>query len=503
MSSSTACHGHSPDRGARRYWPRWPCTAARSSGTGRLVDVVWGETAPPTAVNTLQSHISYLRGVLGSKAAIRARPPGYFLQLGLGGTDVLLAEQLWRQGTQSSDPVPGSRHLRAALALWRGPRWPIWPAWPGSRSRRTGSECSGSRCSGPCPRRGWPPGSMFSLFLSWNGWPAGHPLDEHIHAQLMVALYRCARQADALAVYHRLRRVLSEELGIDPSQALRDLEIAILRQDTALDAPIPAVASSAGWAGRVHSGAYSGATAIGGARLCRAGRRVGQPRLHPGGDGPGWARRRGHPGGIRHRWCRQDSVRRALGAPGGARFPDGQLYVNLRGFDPSGSPLDPAEAVRGFLDAFGMPAERIPARLPAQAALYRSLLAGRRVLVVLDNARDAEQVRPLLPGSPGCLTIVTSRSQLSGLVAAEGAHPLHLDLLRSPRRATCLCARLGAARVASEPDAADDVIAGCARLPLALVIAAARAATQPGLPARRARRRTARGLGGAERPRRR
>src|SRR6266704_5335770 len=102
------------------------------------------------------------------------------------------------------------------------------------------------------------------------------------------------------------------------------------------------------------------------------------------------------------------------------RFPDGQLYINLRGFDPSGVPVPAVEAIRGFLDAFGIPASQIPRSLDAQAGLYRSLLAGRRVLVVLDNARDVEQVRPLLPGSPGCLVLVTSRSHLTGLVAGEG-----------------------------------------------------------------------------------
>ena len=131
------------------------------------------------------------------------------------------------------------------------------------------------------------------------------------------------------------------------------------------------------------------------------------------------------------------------------RFPDGQLYVNLRGFDPGGLALEPGEAIRGFLEAFAVPAARIPADLDAQAGLYRSLLAGRRVLVVLDNARDAEQVRPLLPGSPGCVVVVTSRNQLTGLVAADGAHPLTLDLLPAAEARDLLARRLGADRVAA------------------------------------------------------
>jgi tetratricopeptide (TPR) repeat protein len=165
-----------------------------------------------------------------------------------------------------------------------------------------------------------------------------------------------------------------------------------------------------------------------------------------------------------------------------ARFPDGQLYVNLRGFGPGGQPAGPGEAVRGFLAGLGVAPAQIPGDVPAQAALYRSLLADRRVLVVLDNARDAAQVRPLLPGSPGCLAIVTSRSDLAGLVAAEGAYPVILNLLSSAEAGELLARRLGQARVASEPAAVSEIIERCARLPLALAITAARAAARPGFP---------------------
>ncbi|MGI3197918.1 ATP-binding protein [Streptomyces sp. GLT-R25] len=163
-------------------------------------------------------------------------------------------------------------------------------------------------------------------------------------------------------------------------------------------------------------------------------------------------------------------------------FPDGQLYVNLRGFDPGGSVVSPAQAVRGFLDAFGVPVSRVPADLEAQTGLYRSLLAGRRVLVVLDNARDAEQVRPLLPGAPGCLALVTSRSRLTGLAAAEGAQLLTVGLLDPDEARDLLAGRLGADKLVAEPDAVREIVARCAGLPLALAIVAARAAAQPGLP---------------------
>ncbi|MFF5208662.1 BTAD domain-containing putative transcriptional regulator [Streptosporangium sp. NPDC000396] len=164
------------------------------------------------------------------------------------------------------------------------------------------------------------------------------------------------------------------------------------------------------------------------------------------------------------------------------RFPDGQLYVNLRGFDPGGTAMTPTEAVRAFLDALGVPATQIPATPQAQAGLYRSLLAGRRILIVADNARDAAQVRPLLPGAPGCLVVVTSRDQLTGLVAVEGAQALALDLLPAAEARELLARRLGSARVAVEPEATGQIIARCARLPLALAVVAARAAAHPHFP---------------------
>jgi tetratricopeptide (TPR) repeat protein len=158
-------------------------------------------------------------------------------------------------------------------------------------------------------------------------------------------------------------------------------------------------------------------------------------------------------------------------------FPDGQLYVNLRGFDPSGTAVTPEQAVRGFLDALAVPA--VPAGFAAQVGLYRSLLAGRRMLVLLDNASDGEQVRALLPGAPGCRVLVTSRVELTGLVAADGAYPLMLDVLPERDARQLLAHRLGRARVAAEPAAVDRLVAACGRLPMALAIVAARGATRP------------------------
>ena len=150
-------------------------------------------------------------------------------------------------------------------------------------------------------------------------------------------------------------------------------------------------------------------------------------------------------------------------------FPDGQLYINLRGVNPGVPPMEPSEALRSFLGAFGVPPHRIAARTEERAALFRSLLDGKRVLIVLDNASSAAQVRPLLPGSPDCLVVVTSRNQLAGLVAAEGAALLPLDVLGDAEAREMLARRLGADRVAAEPEAADEIVAACARPPAGAV----------------------------------
>jgi len=210
--------------------------AGEAVSIGRLTGAVWGEAAPATAVNTLQSHVSYLRGVLGSRAAILARPPGYLLDLGAESTDVRRAERLLRQGEQPADPADRIRHLQAALELWRGPSLADLTGltWLGDQAGRLDLLLTQVKYALSEARLA--AGDHVRLIPALAGIAAEQPLDERVHAQLMLALYRAGRQADALAVYRRLRRTLDEELGIGPGQRLRDLETAILRQDPALEA---------------------------------------------------------------------------------------------------------------------------------------------------------------------------------------------------------------------------------------------------------------------------
>ncbi|MFG1917354.1 BTAD domain-containing putative transcriptional regulator [Micromonospora sp. NPDC048898] len=444
--------------------------------TDRLIDVIWGDQAPATAPNSLQSHVSYLRRALGARAAIMGRPPGYVLDLPGDATDVEVAERLIREGTRSTDHGQARTLLAGALDMWRGRSLADVASidWLHAQAERL--EHLRLVAVRALVDNRLALGEHASLVPELELLAQQHPLDEHIHEQLMVALYRAGRQSDALATYRRLRRTLRDDLGIEPSRALRDREGAILVQDPALAWSAPA--------GEVVAARASAPAQLPPAVRAFAGRHVElrwlDERLgRPGDPDPPAmviAALSGTPGvgktTLAVHWAHQVAD----------RFPDGQLYVNLRGFDAGGAVLDPADAIRGFLDALGVPVERVPAGLPAQAALYRSLLTGRRVLVLIDNARDAEQVRPLLPGSAGCLAVVTSRNQLTSLVAGEGAHPLALDLLPAGEARDLLARRLGSDRVANEPTAVAQIIASCARLPLALAVATSRAATRPGFP---------------------
>lgn len=300
-----------------------------------------------------------------------------------------------------------------------------------------------------------------------------HPYRERLHRALMLALYRAGRQTDALAAYRRARGLLADQLGIEPGEELQRLHHAILNRDPSLDVPrapagtprpergVPSVprelpADVAGFTGRGHElgmlddlspdGEVATRPVVISAIAGTAG--VGKTAL-----AVHWA----------HRVT--------------DRFPDGQLYVNLRGYDPD-RPVAPADALARFLTALGVAGQDIPLELDDRATRYRSEVADRRLLIVLDNAATVEQVRPLLPGSSSCTVVVTSRGSLAGLVAVDGARRLVLDVLL-PADAIMLLRRLIGPRVDAEPDAAATLADQCARLPLALRVAAELAVSRP------------------------
>jgi DNA-binding SARP family transcriptional activator len=454
-------------------------------GADRLVDIVWDGGAPATATATLQSHVSRVRRMLGGRAAILARSPGYVLTVDGEATDVQAAARLI-QDSEAGPLRDRESQLRAAIDLWRGR--PLADlagmVWFDDQARRLEELLLRARLTLLDTRLAL--GQHTELIAELEQLSRQHPLDERIHRQLMLALYRAGRQSEALAEYQRLRRTLDDELGIGPSQPLRDLETAILRQDPALDTlqpvpPVPATAAPGGVPAQLPLAVagFSGRT--------RELAQLDGLLPNPDSAGPDHDGRKAPAAVVISAISGTAGVGKTTLAVHWAhriadRFPDGQLYLNLRGFDPAGLAVEPATAVRGFLDALGVAAGRIPVDLDAQVGLYRSLLAGKRILVVLDNARDAEQIRPLLPSTPGCLAIVTSRNHNAPLAATEAAHLLTLDLLSTVEARDLLTRRLGAHRVAAEPDAVEEIITRCARLPLALVVTAARAAAHPDFP---------------------
>ena len=435
----------------------------------RLIDLVWRESPPPETANALQRHISFLRKALGSRDALVARSPGYLLNLGAEPTDVHIVERLLREAAATPDPRQRLDRLRSATTLWSGP--PLNELrelpWFDEQARQLDDLLLRARLELLDVRLALGEGARVVTEL--ESLARVHPWHEEIAGLLMRALYGIGRQADALSAFQRLRRALNEELGIDPGPRLHDLETAILRHDPSLSEPTSAPSPSLdvveatpawrvpaqlplavhGFTGRDADlamldgyAAQSGVVAIAGT----AG--VGKTAL-----AVQWA----------HRVARD--------------FPDGQLYVNLRGYDPD-QPVPAADALAGFLRALGVAGAEIPLQLDERSGRYRTALAGRRVLVVLDNAGSAEQVRPLLPGASGCLVVVTSRDSLAGLVALDGARRLDLGLLAAADAITLL-RRLIGARVDDEPDRAAELAEQCARLPLALRVAAELAVAEP------------------------
>ncbi|WP_347697007.1 BTAD domain-containing putative transcriptional regulator [Nonomuraea sp. B12E4] len=433
----------------------------------RLAECVWGAAPPQRAAGTLHSYLSRLRTALPATwdGGIRRGSGGYLLRAEEDAVDLHRFHALLARARASAGEGPAADLYEQALGLWRGaPLDGLDTPWAATLRHALESERFTARLDHHDLRLSR--GEHAALLTDLTSLAVAHPLDERLAGQLVLALYRCGRQAEALVHYEQTRLRLAEELGVDTGPELRRLHQQILTADPALTAtpsatvptPRQLPAPPPTFAGRAHELAALDEAAG------QGGRTVVISAI-------------GGTGGIGKTWLALHWAHRNL-----HRFPDGQLYVNLRGFDPSDTPVSPETAVRGFLQALGTDPGTIPSDPQAQAALYRTLVAGKRMLIMLDNARDTAQVTPLLPGGPSSAVLVTSRHQLTGLVTGHGARPITLDVLDPAESHQTLTRHLGTGRTHAEPAATDELLAHCAGLPLALGIIAARAAMQPRLP---------------------
>jgi DNA-binding SARP family transcriptional activator/DNA-binding XRE family transcriptional regulator len=453
-----------------------------------IIDVLWGGQPPRTAVGLVQAHVSRLRKVLEPRrysvggGVLDSVPGAYRLRLSSAELDLLLFRDLAARAVsmrERGDDMAACELYENAVGLWRGDPLADVEGLSGHpgivllRQQLTTVLLQYAELA--CAL-----GQHYRVLPQLLALAAAEPLNESVHARLMITLAGAGRQAAAIRVYEDLRSRLDRELGLHPGAELTEAHLRVLRQETC-------------------AVSHKRADTTGGARA------VSEviPRQLPAVTRhfTGRVRELNAMTGLLERNPADKSGLTILALTGMAgigktalaiywthqvadRFPDGQLFVNLQGFSPLSEPLVPTEAISGFLTALGVPYARIPVDAPGQIALFRSLLAGRRMLIVLDNARDAEQVRSLLPGSPGspgCLVLVTSRNRLTGLTAAKGAHLLPLDCLTEQESRELLTRSLGP-RAVAERGAAAELIGLCAGLPLALCGVIARTAASPNLP---------------------
>ncbi|MEU8350081.1 BTAD domain-containing putative transcriptional regulator [Streptomyces sp. NPDC048845] len=441
----------------------------RTATASELVDALWGEEPPDAALAALRTYASRLRKSFGPDASttLLSESGGYALRTRDGMFDLAIAEEYVHKAEKArhnGDRRSARDLLGAALGLWDGEPLAGVPGPYAETQRNRLAEWRlqllESRLDLDLET-----GAHAEAVSELTALTAAHPLRERLRGQLMLALYRSGRQAEALAVYADTRRLLADELGVDPSTELKELHQGILQGDASLAAPgeslsgpsVPTLVRPAQLPATVAD--FTGRAAFVGElsdQLATAEGRVMAVSAVAGIGGVGKTTLAVH---VAH--AARD------------RFPDGQLYVDLQG---AGSHAAEPEAVLGaFLRALGTTDSAMPDTLDERAALYRSVLDGRRVLVLLDNARDAAQVRPLLPGTDGCAALITSRARMVDLA---GAHLVDLDVM-SPEEALQLFSKIvGAERVAAEREAALDVVGACGFLPLAIRIAASRLASR-------------------------
>lgn len=506
--------------------------AGRPVSVPQLVEALWGERPPPRAVGTLRTYASRLRGLLEPERKPRQRAHllvscggGYALRVPAEALDSAGFEErldMARRLRGAGDTAGAYEQLRAALAL---PEGVVLAGLPGpyahrQRDRLTELCVTAQEELYDCVRElGGHTGSMTDSIAGLRTFAAEHPLRERAQALLMLALHRAGRRAEGLAVYAAARRTLAAELGAEPGSELR-ARYAELRAGSGGRGPDEGPRSGPDASPRSGPGAGPAGDRAGPDRDRRAGpdhdradedrdRRPRPPRPAPNtsrigtpppvpaqlppdiADFAGRAETVAHlASALRGAADGQAPVVATLNGLGGvgktalavhvahsvrAHFPDGQLYVDLQGTSPT--PADSNAVLTHFLRALGVAEGAVPDGVEQKAALYRSLIADRGVLVLLDNARDSAQVRPLLPGAPGCGVLVTTRGRT---LALPGAHRVDVEVMDEGEALGLLGAIVGTERMAAEPNAARELVAACGGLPLAVRIAATRLASRPG-----------------------
>ncbi|MER8155970.1 BTAD domain-containing putative transcriptional regulator [Streptomyces sp. NPDC094472] len=476
----------------------------------QLITSLWEDEPPAHARTVIQGHVSRLRAALAEGGAedhgveLATHSSAYLLRIPEALIDTQRFDQLTAQASPESAPGEAVRLLRQALGLWRGPALTGTVASPPFAAAAHALEERRLSAVEALARAHKALGEHEEAVRALHPAAVANPLREGLIAALMLALYRSGRQSDAIAWFHRTRQLLDDDLGVDPGQRLSAAYQEILRAAPEADGPQGA-AESAGTPGPSVPSAPSHPQSVAAAASAAApvpellprppagfhgrGAELAElTRLTRGSAEPAQGGAAGGSGGYP-----QEGGIALLTGPAGvgktglavhwghaqaAAFPDGRLFADLRGFS-GGEATVPAEVLREFLLALGTPAEQIPTSTEAASALYRSLAARRRLLVVLDNAGSSAQVRPLLPGGPHCATLVTSRSRLDGLIATDAARPVRLHALGTEDGVALLGALLGPARVAEDPEAARELVALCDGLPLALRAASAQLMARP------------------------
>lgn len=441
--------------------------AGQPVATAQLVMELWGDEEPRGARNQLQGYVMRLRRALGDPdgAVLQTKAPGYLLATPADGLDANNFESLVEAGhaaLRAGDADTAAAQLAEALALWRGPALADVPPTPGVQAAATRWEelrlaALEAQVDADLAR-----GRDADLVAELQALVREHALRERFWEQLMLALHRCGRRGDALATYRQVYDLLSERLGVEPGARLQQLHHQILRADPVLGGAPPATAAG-------PPRASSGPSCLPFAVTDFTGRLAEVDRMLTAADGGGvllWAID-GMAGAGKTALAVHVAHRLA------ADYPDGQLFVDLHGYTPGHDPVEPGAALSSLLRQLGVPGDQVAAGTEERAARWRTELADRRVVLVLDNAAGAAQVRPLLPGASHAVVLVTSRRRLAGL---EGARPLSLSGLPT-EEATTLFTRVAGRD--NELAAVAEVVQLCGHLPLALRLAAARLAHRP------------------------